>query len=243
MDSNNDYLTVKFNLPNKTETKTANRKRKLLHDSNEIEISVNDDLTNSTNSTNSTNLINSTNTLSNNIPWTTIKHKFVDADSNKKQKLINYVFDIIYEESTAKKCIDQYTDDFELELKLSSTDTLYENLKATLIRIISQELWLNQDSDANNEKKIRTPFISGWNKTFKLGDIVKISYHPFSQRYIGYYYDQSFIGRIIFIDSDKDNAFFLVDTNKGFTIKSLEREGCHFMGMSRGYDYNIEDVD
>jgi hypothetical protein len=148
--------------------------------------------------------------------------------SDRAPKKLNYIFDVLYDVSTAKMCIDQYDD-----LELSNSTNVYENLKDTLIRVVEQKLW---------NMRTNSSTIKCWDNTYKIGDIVNVTYLPYSQRYMEYYDLQSFTGRIIFIDSIKDNAFFLIDNpcNNNITIKSLEREGCHFMGMSRGYDYIIE---
>lgn len=166
--------------------------------------------------------------------WITLKKRKTTNDnlSNESEIKPNYVFDILYDESTAKECIKQYKDSFDLP---ELSDDVQEKLKSTLIRVTKQKLWTSQQQLSDQNELISLSLC-------KIGDMVKVSYHPCSQKYIDYYESQSFTGRIIFIDCNKDNAFFLIDDKNTIIIKSLEREGCHFMGMTRGYDYLIESI-
>lgn len=158
-----------------------------------------------------------------------------NVKSNKKSKKIKYVFDMIYERSTAVKCINTYDNDF---IDIDNTDDdINDKLKSALIEIVEQQLFDNKNKNKDDNEKL-----FGF---YDIGDNVKVSYCPCSQKYIDYYDEQSFTGRIIFIDSKNDNMFFSVNdsvTSEKITIKSLEREGCHFMGMTRGYDYSIEHI-
>lgn len=160
-------------------------------------------------------------------------NKHCGSKKNVSHDNINYIFDLIYNSFTASSFINQY-DDLILEKKLIDEIDTDRKLQAVIKRVIEQELWKN-----NYGKKS----INSFDKEYRIGDIVKITYYPESQRYIEYYQDQSFIGRIIFIDDKNDNAFFVVvddDNKNNVTVKSLEREGCHYLGMSRGYSYFIE---
>ena len=69
----------------------------------------------------------------------------------------------------------------------------------------------------------------------KLGDQVSISYLPYSQRYLEHYEDQTVeSATLIFFDDGTDDGF-IVETCDGENIfRSITREGCHCMGMSRG---------
>lgn len=102
----------------------------------------------------------------------------------------------------------------------------------------------------------------------KINDIISINYYPLSQKYIDYYNEQSITGKVIFIDKDNDNLFVLESTSKEvnhlgndnkdssyitsldkldndtkYIFKSLEREGCSYLGTSRGYDFTINKID
>jgi len=72
-----------------------------------------------------------------------------------------------------------------------------------------------------------------------IGDIINITYIPQSQKYIEYYEQENFSGKVIFIDVVNDNMFLLAKINGVDTVKSLERESCHYLGMARGYSFNI----
>lgn len=143
-----------------------------------------------------------------------------------------YTFDLIYNNSTATACINQY-DDLELEIFMDDEINVDRKLQAVLKRVIERELW--RDSDAKKS-------LSSFDKDYKIGDIVNVTYTPESQKYIEYYQEQAFTGRIIFIDDKNDNAFLMsINNEKNHVIvKSLTREGCHYLGMTPGYSYFIE---
>ena len=198
---------------------------------------------NKINKINEINEINEINSIKQAKIQTITKRKLIDSTEvqNKRQKTnvilplssnqsTKYKFDLIYEECTAKKCIKQYDD---LELPNHIHNNLHKQLKNTLTRVVENKLW-NQDNNS----------FTHWDNTYRIGDVVIITYFPFSQKYIDYYNEQSFTGRIIFIDNDKSNVFFLINEDSNdIGFKSLQREGCHYMGMTQGYNYNIELVD
>ena len=74
----------------------------------------------------------------------------------------------------------------------------------------------------------------------KIGDIIKVSYLPYSQKYIEQYNEQ--IGRIFFVDYESNNALLYVDKFDEFTntytrlISSVEKNYCSYLGDTRGYD-------
>jgi len=155
------------------------------------------------------------------------------STSNKKRKTTNSNYkidDIVYENSTAKKCIDQYDD-----LISCTSKNIHKNLVSTLTRVADFKLWANDTYLFPNMCGIT--YID---TTYMIGDIVKVSYIPCSQKYLDYYDNQSFTGTIIFIDADKENAFFLIEGSN--EIKSLKPNDCHFLGTTPGYDYIIEPV-
>ena len=72
----------------------------------------------------------------------------------------------------------------------------------------------------------------------KIGDHVKITYMPYSQRYIDHYNDETITGVVIFIDHANDDML-LLSNDDGFVFSSMERLGCSYYGTTRGYDYTI----
>lgn len=174
-----------------------------------------------------------------------------DKEDNNKNDIsieepqIDYVFNIMYEDKMAQRCIDFYAplckNLQQCEKKTTNEDPeletiLHDKLTMVLRKVVEDKLW---DSiiviDDPKEKQSHV-----------LGDVVKVSYCPASQRYISHYEERGFTGRILFIDHESDNMFFLqIDdsTEKPIEIRSLETDGCHFFGMCRSYDYFIEKVD
>jgi len=141
------------------------------------------------------------------------------STSNKKRKTTNSNYKI-----------DQYDD-----LISCTSKNIHKNLVSTLTRVADFKLWANDTYLFPNMCGIT--YID---TTYMIGDIVKVSYIPCSQKYLDYYDNQSFTGTIIFIDADKENAFFLIEGSN--EIKSLKRNDCHFLGTTPGYDYIIEPV-
>ena len=140
---------------------------------------------------------------------------------------MNYIFDIIYNDSMATRFISYYYPIFKN--KIIDKNIKERKLIKELLKII-----INEETIIDNKKN-----------EFNIGDIVKISYSSDSQKYIDDYEERGFIGKILFIDNESDNMFFhkiLENNNEINIIKSLEIEGCHFFGMSRGYTYIIEKI-
>jgi len=76
-------------------------------------------------------------------------------------------------------------------------------------------------------------------ESHRYGSILAITYSPLSQRYIDIYDEQAFNGILFYGDIETDNALLFYRHNDIIYVKSLERDGCHYMGMSRGYIYFI----
>ena len=89
------------------------------------------------------------------------------------------------------------------------------------------------DHDKTNIKSDETIY------DIKINDIISVSYYPLSQKYIDYYDKQYITGKVIFIDAECDNLFLLELTDTNYVFKSLEREGCSFLGTSKGYEFII----
>lgn len=149
-----------------------------------------------------------------------------------------FVFNIMYKDQMAQRFVDFY-DLLANPIKNKTNDTessLQTKLETVMRKVIENKLWelvIRSDDDQKNLHQI--------------GDDVRVSYCPASQRYIDHYEEQGFVGKIVFIDRETDNMFFLCisddKSKEEILIRSLETDGCHFFGMSRGYDYFLEKID
>jgi hypothetical protein len=152
-----------------------------------------------------------------------------------RQMTINV--DIICDISTLVKFCKFYN------LQIKESDINIDNID----EIFTQYIEANK---SNNDIEIET---SETLYDVKINDIININYYPLSQKYIDYYNEQSITGKVIFIDKDNDNLFVIESTSKEITnwldkdikyiFKSLEREGCSYLGTSRGYDFTINKID
>lgn len=75
----------------------------------------------------------------------------------------------------------------------------------------------------------------------QIGDIVEISYLPYSQKYLDYYQEKKFIGKVFYLNDDKSDALIYFDEQRGRIIKSVYADGCSY-GFSNdlGYDLYIK---
>lgn len=111
-------------------------------------------------------------------------------------------------------------------------------------KIFRAFIGINSKTDAKTENKI----FNGCLSSININDKINISYFPYSQKYIDYYDEQRVSGTVIFIDEQTDNLFLMsinVDDAthaKEYVFKSLERDGCSYLGTSRGYDYCISQI-
>jgi hypothetical protein len=91
--------------------------------------------------------------------------------------------------------------------------------------------------DHNDSKKIATL------DECHIGDIIKITYIPFSQKYMDYYDSHYVCGKIIYIDLINDDALIyrdeFIDGRYIRHIMSISRLGCSYYGDSKAYDYFI----
>lgn len=144
-----------------------------------------------------------------------------------------YKFDLIYNKSTARKFCNAYN------IKMQEEEDKIENF----IKKILESNKLKETFKLEHFKEEpRSTFDSTLSK-FKIGDKVKVTFIPASQKYIDFYDKEAFVGEIIFIDEENDNCFFVVRNSNEIIIKSLEREGCHYFGMTRGYYYSIKKIE
>jgi len=111
----------------------------------------------------------------------------------------------------------------------------YEKMIDMIKIVIENNLWTN----------IKNPDDYIFDGKYKIEDKVLINYVPYSQKYIEHYEKESFCGKIFFIDNQNDNMFLIQYGNcesndeNIIRIKSLERVGCHYLGMGKSYDYFI----
>jgi len=163
--------------------------------------------------------------------------KTSESTDNKKPR-IKYTFDILYDDSMVDRFIKFYQPLIEkknLDKHTSKTDMdLNKKFKDYIKLVIDNKLWEDQKSFECNSK-------------YKLNDDVTITYSPFSQKYIDYYEDKTFSGKIFYIDSDTDNMLLIerseLSKKDEIVIKSLEQNGCHYFGINRGYEYFIKKID
>lgn len=157
-----------------------------------------------------------------------------------------YKFDINVNIDTINKFIDLY-DDIEIKepkrkkIKLDNDNSdecddndeyNYKKFYKIIEIVLDKEKWLKIDSKDNDN------FMFNNKKKYSLGNTINITYCPASQKYIDYYDDEAFTGTIFFVDNDQDNMLLYINNNDNtITVKSLEREGCHYLGMTRGYSY------
>ena len=72
----------------------------------------------------------------------------------------------------------------------------------------------------------------------QIGDMVEISYLPYSQKYIDHYENEKIRGRVFFVSND--DALVYCDTREGRIVKSLYVDGCSYgFHDSLGYDLCI----
>lgn len=142
----------------------------------------------------------------------------------------NIVLDVIYSDISISKLIQSHNS--------------INNDLCSILSQISDELKNQPSPDHDTENQNTNIHLSD----LQIGDIVRVSYYPDSQKYVEYYDEQKFDGKCLFVDVPNDNAFFEVinqnDQNDQAglirTFKSLEREGCHYFGMARSYYYSIQ---
>ena len=73
-----------------------------------------------------------------------------------------------------------------------------------------------------------------------IGDKIKVSYLPYSQKYIDYY--QTIYGKIFYLDIENNNGLVYRDENNKKIISSIEKEYCSYFGDTPGYCIYIEKI-
>ena len=170
-----------------------------------------------------------------------------DCKCNKKQKLDNseHLYD--------HKFTLQITTDVEnIEFEENESEGTWRRIK-----IIPFKTKFDNNEEKNNTNNAQYDITDDIYDNIKMpdrlcdlqiGDIVEISYMPYSQKYLDYDIYQSFIGKILYIDEEHDDALLYHDIYNRKTKKydrvvlSLDRPGCSYFGDSKGYDYMIKKI-
>ena len=145
-----------------------------------------------------------------------------------------FKFDINCSEDMITSFMNQYKPLFPTQQnskkkqKLSNGDVKNNDFYELIKKVISNCKW--------NDVKTDNMF-----NTHLYGSELKLTYYPLSQRYVDYYDEQTFIGTLFYGDEQSDNAILYYEHNNVVYVKSLERDGCHYMGMARGYEYFINE--
>jgi hypothetical protein len=163
-----------------------------------------------------------------------------------------YLFDMLYSKTMAFRFIKLYHPLIKPYIKFDKTfsindddvesdgsDSFVAVFENYIKIVVEYELW----------KKVNYPSVTFDNDEYKLGESVNIEYSPFSQKYLDYYDGKAFTGIIIFVDVETENMLLIElpknplklekDEHK-FVIKSLEQDGCDFLGLHKGYCYTIK---
>lgn len=143
-------------------------------------------------------------------------------------------FDLVFSPRMGEKFIDLYAP-VHTDLKSVVVNNICNPLLCLLQKVVENRSWEHRDIRYKMEQPTGP---------YSIGDLVKVSYSPDSQKYIDHYDERGFTGRIIFVDAESDNMFFVCktdDSNK-IIIRSLEVEGCHYFGTCRSYVYHIDPV-
>jgi hypothetical protein len=182
-----------------------------------------------------------------------VKRKRTDTNDTYSTNIIaNFIYNIDIIQTIETECIFMKT--YE---KFINTNSLNSKFNELLKQVVTNKLYdqtiniLNYFSDDSNSESTIVNQINDNKKYPIIGDKVKVSYYPDSQKYIKYYNKQTFEGLVFFVD-DKNDNFYLVSSNVGkifnfeidiiYNIQSFKREGCHYFGMSDGYTGNYDYV-
>jgi len=154
---------------------------------------------------------------------------------------MHFIFDICSTYETLSKFCDQY------ELNIRDT---YDNIFQTFFHNCSTcptDAYVELNKLFPNITKYyhRTSFEQTKDVSIdelRIGHEVCVRYMPMSQKYIDYYDEQNICGKVIFIDTENDDALLILDTDdehRTRKIMSINREYCSYYGISRGYNVSI----
>jgi hypothetical protein len=146
--------------------------------------------------------------------------------NKRKQSDVNskYTFDILSCCDTAAKLVKLYGSDDE-----DDDEKTWSKMITLLPKIYTTHSW--------TELVKKSEYVSG----MRIGDIVNISHIPNSQKYLDYYEQYGINkGLVLFVDSVNNDAIIATKSADGIKFQSFVREGCHYFGMSRGYESVVE---
>jgi hypothetical protein len=145
-------------------------------------------------------------------------------------KQYTYVFDILSCSDTIAKLLILYGDGIVSSESNDYDEKLWEGMKKLLPRVY-KSMWKDVAS--------KSEYVNG----IKIGDIINVSYIPSSQKYIDHYKQQDIVnGSVLFVDAENNDAIVVIKYGDIVKFQSLVREGCHYLGMSNGYDCLIDKV-
>lgn len=132
-------------------------------------------------------------------------------------------FEKIYDQKKMMK-YDQIISTLEKDLEMKDIEYMTSSPKdeQIIIDFLVENIW--------NEQKKYDEYEFGY------GDIVLCEYCPLSQKYIKEYQEKRFVGKIFYADHEYHNYLMYRINDEGvLEIRSFEVEGCHFIGICRGY--------
>lgn len=145
-------------------------------------------------------------------------------------KTFRHLFQEIYTKEEMNE-YDEIISSIEIEIGLREFDYTLTDLnfddkkKKIFCDFLLKGLWEKQEKD---DTKISHD------------DMVLCEYSPNSQRYIEQYDQEKFVGKVFYADYANHNyLMYRIDDDGTLIIRSLEVEGCHFMGLARGYFADI----
>jgi len=142
-----------------------------------------------------------------------------------------YTFDILSCSDTIVKMLTLYGDGIDEHVESNEYDKKIWDCMEKLLKRSYKSLWKTVVSKSESFNGIG------------IGDVINASYIPGSQKYVDFYKQQDITnGLVLFVDAENNDAIIVL--RHGYTVKfqSLVREGCHYLGMSNGYDCMIDKI-
>lgn len=176
--------------------------------------------------------------------------------SNKKQRgpmRVVYRYDMLSSNETVLEFLKYYGNETEGDdIAPDDYEKINELFEKSLRQVYNDQSWKLKIPDSvettTSEDFMGEEYLNISN--INIGDKIDISYSPSSQKYIDYYDEQRVQSAIVlFIDVERDDGVIVCESidkranKKTVTFKSIEREGSHFLGMCRCYDYFITRID
>lgn len=142
-----------------------------------------------------------------------------------------YMIDILSRIDTIAKMLVLYGYDIDEHIDSNEYDKKIWDLMGKLLKRSYKSLWKTVISKSESFNDIR------------IGDVINVSYIPCSQKYFDFYKQQDIKnGLVLFVDAENNDAIVVIRNHDTVKFQSLIREGCHYFGMSNGYDCLIDKV-